>query len=350
MDPGLNQGLSQVIQEAKVGKWRKLVKKSDGMIGLEGSLALQADKEQGKKKRKKSSMTLSSNGKRSKSRSKRDVNASESELKEMWETVAGPGLENDGEGERTIAHSSGDSHQEEENEIDQLFKRSRKKKKIEISSDEISLAVEYYMAQFEVAAEADAQLNVENQPAVNKLMTLPQLVEILKKKNLQQEFIDHGILTVLRTWLEPLPDGSLPNVNIRTAILEILIDLPIDLTQHVRKEQLKKSGLGKVRPVTKAARLDASDADLDPVALPKAAESLKATSGLPHAVRPDKVPLDFLVRPPSKIDPVKRRAQPAQHGQKVKLEKAFRRMKASNKWNLHSLKPNIDGRGFYNLI
>lgn len=45
------------------------------------------------------------------------------------------------------------------------------------------------------------------------------------RKQLQQEFLDHGVLTLLKNWLEPLPDGSLPNINIRAAILKILTDV-----------------------------------------------------------------------------------------------------------------------------
>lgn len=53
-------------------------------------------------------------------------------------------------------------------------------------------------------------------------LTLPNSI---CRKQLQQEFLDHGVLTLLRTWLEPLPDGSLPNINIRAAILKILTDV-----------------------------------------------------------------------------------------------------------------------------
>lgn len=98
-------------------------------------------------------------------------------------------------------------------------------------------------------------------------------VDLWCRKQLQLEFLDHGVLTLLKNWLEPLPDGSLPNINIRAAVLRILNDVcigytliyfftllklsglifllalqfPIDLDQYDRKEQLKKSGLGKVR-------------------------------------------------------------------------------------------------------
>ena len=93
---------------------------------------------------------------------------------------------------------------------------------------------------------------------------------LLGRKQLQQEFLDHGVLTLLKNWLEPLPDGSLPNINIRAAVLRILFDvcigysifltllilsrlifvlalqIPINLDQFGRREQLKKSGIGKV--------------------------------------------------------------------------------------------------------
>ncbi|XP_017428632.1 protein IWS1 homolog 1 [Vigna angularis] len=58
----------------------------------------------------------------------------------------------------------------------------------------------------------------------------------------QQEFLDNGLLTVLKNWLEPLPDGSLPNLTIRTKVLKILNDM--DLEHHDKREHLKNSGIG----------------------------------------------------------------------------------------------------------
>lgn len=71
-------------------------------------------------------------------------------------------------------------------------------------------------------------------------------INLCNRQKLQEELLDHGVLTLLKNWLEPLPDNSLPNVKIRSAILDILIDFPIDLDHCDRRQQLIKSGLGKV--------------------------------------------------------------------------------------------------------
>ncbi|XVF03951.1 hypothetical protein REPUB_Repub05bG0037900 [Reevesia pubescens] len=131
-------------------------------------------------------------------------------------------------------------------EINAIFDGVKRRKKSEKSCEEnITLFVKKAMAEFEIVVEDDAQLNRKGQPAINKLMKLPLLVEVLRKKSLQLEFLDHGVLTLLKSWLEPLPDGSLPNANIRAAILNVLTDFPIDLELPDHSEQLKSSGLGK---------------------------------------------------------------------------------------------------------
>lgn len=50
---------------------------------------------------------------------------------------------------------------------------------------------------------------------------------------------------VLKAWIDPMPDGTLPNSTIRSAILKLLDELPIDCALEDRKAQLKRSGLGR---------------------------------------------------------------------------------------------------------
>jgi transcription factor SPN1 len=306
--------------------------------------------------------------------------------------------------------SPGDAPQaeegEEEDEMKDLFKMGKKKKKNERSPAEIALLVENVMAELEVTAEEDAELNRNNKPAINKLRKLPLLTEVLSKKQLQLEFLDHGVLTLLKNWLEPLPDGSLPNINIRTAILKILNDFPIDLEQYDRREQLKKSGLGKVimflsrsdeeinvnrklakelvdkwsrpifnkstrfedmrnneddrvpyrrpsvkKPTNKAAGMASRDGDLD-LDLSQGPRSGQS-SARQLTSRPEATPLDFVIRPQSKIDPDEIRARAKQCSQdqhRMKMNKKLQQLRAPKKKQLQATKLSVEGRGMVKYL
>jgi transcription factor SPN1 len=354
----------------------------------------------------------------------------EAEEKEMWDTVAGSEDDRDGPrmadddnfiddtgvdpsdryGSDNEARSPGDAPQAEEGDEDEeqdIFKMGKKKKKTEKSAAEIALLVENVMAELEVVAEEDAELNRQSKPAINKLRKLPLLTDVLSKKQLQQEFLDHGVLTLLKNWLEPLPDGSLPNINIRAAILKILTDFPIDLEQYDRREQLKKSGLGKVimflsksdeettsnrkvakdlvdkwsrpifnkstrfedmrnydddrtpfrrpsvkKPMNRGGGMQSRDDDLDLAEYSQEPKSSQSSSRQ-HASRPEATPLDFLVRPQSKIDPdeIRARAKQVVHDQRrLKMNKKLQQLKAPKKKQLQATKLSVEGRGMVKYL
>lgn len=60
------------------------------------------------------------------------------------------------------------------------------------------------------------------------------------RQSLAQSIIDNNLLKVVRGWLEPLPDKSLPALNIQNAFFEILGKMDIDTNT------LKESGLGRI--------------------------------------------------------------------------------------------------------
>ncbi|XP_047327795.1 protein IWS1 homolog 1 [Impatiens glandulifera] len=353
------------------------------------------------------------------------------EVNEMWQTIAGGDSEDDHDGKRTLDDdnfiddagldpadrygSDNERHSpsrypqaeegEEDDEIAQLFKVGKKKKKHEKSAAEISMLVENVMAELEVVAEEDVELNRQSKPAINKLRKLPLLQEVLSKKQLQAEFLDHGVLTLLKTWLEPLPDGSLPNINIREAVLKLLHDFPIDLEQFDRREQLKKSGLGKVimffsksdeettsnkrlakelvdkwsRPIfNKSTRFEdmrGYEDERPPMRRPSAKKPMRKGSGMQSrdddldlaevqgkdvgqsssrlTTRPEAMSMDFIVRPQSKIDPdaIRARAKQVVHDQRrIKMQKKLQQLKAPKKKQLQATKLSVEGRGMVKYL
>lgn len=134
---------------------------------------------------------------------------------------------------------------EDDDEIDRMLNK-KKQRRHEQSLQDIQATVESFLARMEAAAEGDMDANTKNKPAIQKLRMLPDVQDILSNQNVHNEFLDGGLLGVFKAWIEPMPDGSLPNITVRSAVLKLLAQLPIDISYEGRKEQLKKSGLGKV--------------------------------------------------------------------------------------------------------
>ena len=81
------------------------------------------------------------------------------------------------------------------------------------------MAVESLIANMEVAAEMDIAANEEGKPAVNKIKLLPEVEEKLAQSVLHRELLDGGILGAMKLWIELMPDGSLPNVKVKSLFL-----------------------------------------------------------------------------------------------------------------------------------
>ncbi|RHY79380.1 hypothetical protein DYB26_000546 [Aphanomyces astaci] len=69
-----------------------------------------------------------------------------------------------------------------------------------------------------------------------EIESLVQLSTLLRKVQLQLPMLDFNLLE----WIHPKESGELPNLGLRTKVLDIVQRLPID------KEHLKRSGFGKV--------------------------------------------------------------------------------------------------------
>ncbi|GFR40107.1 hypothetical protein Agub_g661 [Astrephomene gubernaculifera] len=177
----------------------------------------------------------------------------------------------DDEGPRVVADEAEEALDADE---DHPFKRKRKKEQ----KGNVELEIKEMLGKMEAAMEHDFETVARNSglelkkdssdnlvtdaeghyvvarkgpppasksPAISKLRMLQELEHFLAQRKYHESFLQQGGLGVLKGWLEPYFDGTLPNVRVRTAVLKGLQALPIDTTHEDHKEMLRKSQLGK---------------------------------------------------------------------------------------------------------
>lgn len=163
------------------------------------------------------------------------------------------------EEDRETAYAHGDGGEEihfdeaeeagsDEEMEDAPKKKKKKKRKGELSQQALSALAATTAAKMAQAAEEDIRLNRAGKPAINKVRMLKEVSIILDRVDLYRDFFAPGsqMMNVLRQWIEPLPDGSLPSLDVRTVILRALTRMPIDSELDEIRMQLKQSGLGKI--------------------------------------------------------------------------------------------------------
>lgn len=90
------------------------------------------------------------------------------------------------------------------------------------------------------AFEQDQKSNQAKRPAIQKMLLLDEIIKELRKKSLQDHFLDNGGCKSLGNWLSPLPDETTPNQRIVQEVLECIESLEINQKELDNTHLLKK--------------------------------------------------------------------------------------------------------------
>lgn len=132
-----------------------------------------------------------------------------------------------------------DANDEVDVALARLASRKSKRGALQVDPQEVERAAAEFVGQVELAYEYDRAAIDERRPAMEKLKMVKSLQDALSKRHWIMPMIDAGLLSALKSWLEILPDKSLPNVTVRTAVLDAFSKLPIGI------QELRSSGIGK---------------------------------------------------------------------------------------------------------
>ena len=157
--------------------------------------------------------------------------------------------ESDEDPYRDDERAEGQIDEEEEddpdaNPLDRALKRLKKQKgrrqKKKLTDQEKHDYVLRRLRKMDEAYESDAAAVRSGKPGVSKLKLLPRVLEDLTRRELQDPFLERNVMALLKNWIKPLPNGSLPNLKLRSAIIDVVKLLPIE------RDHLGRSGFGKV--------------------------------------------------------------------------------------------------------
>eukprot|EP00656_Telonema_subtile_P007918 TRINITY_DN1371_c0_g1_i2.p1 TRINITY_DN1371_c0_g1~~TRINITY_DN1371_c0_g1_i2.p1 ORF type:complete len:498 (-),score=125.73 TRINITY_DN1371_c0_g1_i2:116-1609(-) len=118
----------------------------------------------------------------------------------------------------------------ERDALDTMMGLKKQKRKKATDDAKVRMAQDF-IARMHEAADADEDSLRHDEPAIGKLRLLSEVQHNLLKKDMQSPFLENNCLLALKRFLELLPSGEHPNTTVRTAVLKIVAQLPVETFQ-----------------------------------------------------------------------------------------------------------------------
>lgn len=124
--------------------------------------------------------------------------------------------------------------------FDEVLKRvkERKKKNVQLTAEECQMYCRQLVEKMIAAAHMDMEAVKNGKPGLAKLRMLNEISEFAKPA-WRNWCITEGAAVALASWIASYPDGSLPNLSVRTKVLQIISQLPF------QSNDLRDNDLGR---------------------------------------------------------------------------------------------------------
>ncbi|KAK2961439.1 putative transcription factor SPN1 [Blattamonas nauphoetae] len=115
-----------------------------------------------------------------------------------------------------------------------------KKREFKLDPDGMDEEIRDFVIRMETATRADQDANINRKPALHRYKMLEEVRKMTFATDLHEALLVANYPAYAAEWLQKLPDGTLPNSQIRTTILRSLDIMPI------KPHNLRGSELGKI--------------------------------------------------------------------------------------------------------
>jgi len=161
------------------------------------------------------------------------------EEKKKKKKIKGAGSDR-GRSERSELEAEAD----DDNPIMQAVKKMARKKRVQKKFSELEEEAKPFLARMEQAADEDEEAVAQKRPALKKLAMLNEVCEVLARRDMTRPLLDLDLLAICKRWVQPLPNGNLGNVTVRTRLLNAISLMTGE--NGITAQDLKRSEFGKV--------------------------------------------------------------------------------------------------------
>lgn len=142
-----------------------------------------------------------------------------------------------------IRRSTKRNEEDADNPIMMAVNKMKKKKKEVKKIGELEEEAKDLIYKMMHAATDDEQELKGNRPALKKMSLLPSVIEIAARREMMRPLLENDFLNACGMWIQPLPNGKLGNVTLRSKLLRSIATMTGE--NGVSTYDLKRSGFGK---------------------------------------------------------------------------------------------------------